>query len=88
MIVASQIGMSRAVFNRKFKQATDMSPKSMRLNHAAMKITQGTNFNVAAMEMGYVSSSQFSREFKGCMACHPSNGVSKKKHNKVNTLPP
>ena len=45
-----------------------MSPiqfvKSMRLNTAAMKIAEGTNVNAAAMEVGYVSPSQFSREFK------------------------
>lgn len=66
--MADQSGMSRAVFHRKFKQATNMSPiqfvKSMRLNNAAMKIAEGTNVNVAAMDVGYASSSQFSREFK------------------------
>ncbi|CAD5290576.1 Transcriptional regulator, AraC [Alteromonas sp. 38] len=66
--MASQVGMSRAVFHRKFKQATSMSPiqfiKSMRLNTAAMKIVSGMNVNEAAMDVGYVSSSQFSREFK------------------------
>ena len=66
--MAAQAGMSRAVFHRKFKQATTMSPiqfvKSMRLNSAAMKIAGGMNVNEAAMEVGYVSSSQFSREFK------------------------
>ena len=66
--MAAQVGMSRAVFHRKFKQATTMSPiqfvKSMRLNSAAMKIASGKNVNEAAMEVGYVSSSQFSREFK------------------------
>ncbi|WP_247664709.1 AraC family transcriptional regulator [Pseudoalteromonas sp. MMG010] len=66
--IAAQVGMSRAVFHRKFKQATTMSPlqfvKSMRLNTAAMKIAGGMNVNNAAMEVGYVSSSQFSREFK------------------------
>lgn len=66
--VASHLGMSRAVFHRKFKQATTMSPiqfvKSMRLNSAAMKISEGMNVNEAALEVGYVSSSQFSREFK------------------------
>ena len=45
-----------------------MSPiqfvKSMRLNSAAMKIAGGMNVNEAAMDVGYVSSSQFSREFK------------------------
>jgi AraC-like DNA-binding protein len=66
--LAAQVGMSRAVFHRKFKQATTMSPlqfvKSMRLNSAAMKIAGGMNVNEAAMDVGYVSSSQFSREFK------------------------
>lgn len=66
--MAAQVGMSRAVLHRKFKQATTMSPiqfvKSMRLNAAAMKIAGGMNVNEAAMEVGYVSSSQFSREFK------------------------
>lgn len=66
--MAIQVGMSRAVFHRKFKQATTMTPiqfiKAMRLNSAAMKIVGGMNVNEAAMEVGYVSSSQFSREFK------------------------
>ncbi|NND90607.1 MAG: AraC family transcriptional regulator [Granulosicoccus sp.] len=66
--VAAQAGMSRAVFHRKFKQTTTMSPiqfvKSMRLNKAAMKIAFGATVNEAAMDVGYVSSSQFSREFK------------------------
>ncbi|MDC7224392.1 MAG: AraC family transcriptional regulator [Spirochaetales bacterium] len=66
--MAAQAGMSRAVFHRKFKQATTMPPiqfvKSMKLNNAAVKIAGGMNVNEAAMEVGYVSSSQFSREFK------------------------
>lgn len=66
--MASQVGMSRAVFHRKFKQATTMSPiqfvKSMRLNNAAIQIAGGMNVSEAAMEVGYLSSSQFSREFK------------------------
>jgi AraC-like DNA-binding protein len=66
--VAAHAGMSRAVFHRKFKQATTMSPiqfvKAMRLNTAAMKIASGMSVNEAAMQVGYVSTSQFSREFK------------------------
>ncbi|MFY0641224.1 MAG: AraC family transcriptional regulator [Bermanella sp.] len=73
--MTDQIGMSRAVFHRKFKQATNMSPiqfvKSMRLNNAAMKIAEGININVAAMEVGYTSSSQFSREFKRMYGLSP-----------------
>lgn len=66
--MASRAGMSRAVFHRKFKQATTMAPlqfaKSMRLNSAAMKIAEGMTVNEAAAKVGYVSASQFSREFK------------------------
>jgi len=66
--MASRAGMSRAVFHRKFKQATTMSPiqyvKSLRLNNAAMKIAGGVSVAQAAMDVGYVSASQFSREFK------------------------
>ncbi|REG84123.1 AraC family transcriptional regulator [Marinomonas pollencensis] len=73
--MAEQIGMSRAVFHRKFKQATNMSPiqfvKSMRLNNAAKKIAEGTNVNLAAMEVGYASPSQFSREFKRMYGLSP-----------------
>lgn len=80
--LADQIGMSRAVFHRKFKQATSMSPiqfiKAMRLNNAAMKIAKGTNVNVAAMEVGYVSSSQFSREFKRMYGQSPKQWIKSK----------
>ncbi|MBG6201902.1 AraC-like DNA-binding protein [Labrenzia sp. EL_13] len=66
--MAKRAGMSRAVFHRKFKQATTMSPiqfvKSMRLNNAAMKISGGMTVSEAAVEVGYLSASQFSREFK------------------------
>lgn len=66
--MATRAGMSRAVFHRKFKQVTTMAPiqfvKSMRLNNAAMKIAGGMTVSQAAVDVGYVSSSQFSREFK------------------------
>lgn len=66
--LAGNVGMSRAVFHRRFKEATRMSPiqfvKSMRLNHAAMKIAEGKTVSEAAWDVGYQSSSQFSREFK------------------------
>ncbi|MCI2399277.1 AraC family transcriptional regulator [Aliiroseovarius subalbicans] len=66
--MAARAGMSRAAFHRKFKQATTMAPiqfvKSMRLNNAAMKIAGGMTVNEAAVNVGYVSPSQFSREFK------------------------
>lgn len=66
--MATRAGMSRAVFHRKFKQATTMSPiqfvKSMRLGDAAAKIAEGMTVSEAAMNVGYISPSQFSREFR------------------------
>lgn len=66
--LADHVGMSRAVFHRRFKDATTMSPiqfvKSMRLNNAAMKIAEGKTVSEAAWDVGYQSASQFSREFK------------------------
>ncbi|GAA6202533.1 hypothetical protein NBRC116599_37590 [Aquicoccus sp. SU-CL01552] len=63
--MAAHAGMSRAVFHRKFKQATTISPiqfvKSMRLNHAAMKIAGGITVSEAAQDVGYVSPSQSKR---------------------------
>lgn len=81
--MAAQVGMSRAVFHRKFKQATKMSPiqfvKSMRLNGAAMKIAEGMNINEAAMNVGYVSTSQFSREFKRLYGQSPKKWIQSQK---------
>lgn len=66
--MAARVGMSRAVFHRRFKEVTTMSPiqfvKSMRLNNAAMKIAGGKTVSEAAWDVGYASTSQFSREFK------------------------
>ena len=66
--LAQQAGMSRAVFHRKFKEVTTLSPvqfvKSLRLNTAAMHLATGLGVNQAAYEVGYASPSQFSREFK------------------------
>ncbi|MEL6689425.1 MAG: AraC family transcriptional regulator [Pseudomonadota bacterium] len=66
--MASRAGMSRAVFHRKFKEVTTMAPiqfvKAMRLNSAAMMIAGGRGVSEAALDVGYVSTSQFSREFK------------------------
>jgi len=88
--LAEHIGMSRAVFHRKFKQATNMSPiqfvKSMRLNHAAMSIAEGANVNVAAMDVGYISSSQFSREFKRMYGLSPKQWAKSKERTESSAL--
>lgn len=60
-------GMSKAVFHRRFKAVTTLSPlqfmKAVRLNNAAALIAGGMNIAEAANQVGYVSPSQFSREF-------------------------
>lgn len=66
--LAERAGMSRAVFHRKFKELTSLSPvqfvKTLRLNTAAMHLASGISVNEAASQVGYASPSQFSREFK------------------------
>lgn len=65
--LARVAGMSKAVFHRRFKAVTTMSPlqfiKSIRLNNAAAMIAGGMNVSEAAVQVGYQSPSQFSREF-------------------------
>ena len=66
--LAHRAGMSRAVFDRRFREATTFSPlqfiKKLRLNEAAMQIAQGVRIGQAASSVGYTSFSQFSREFR------------------------
>ena len=66
--LAQRAGMSRAVFDRRFREATTFSPlqfiKRLRLNEAAMQIAQGAHIGQAAGSVGYTSFSQFSREFR------------------------
>lgn len=66
--LARRAGMSRAVFHRRFKETTSQSPlqfiKALRLNGAAMLMTQGLSVGVAATRVGYSNASQFSREFR------------------------
>ncbi|MCA9667447.1 MAG: AraC family transcriptional regulator [Myxococcales bacterium] len=65
--LARVAGMSKAVFHRRFKAVTTLSPlqfiKAIRLNNAAALIAGGMNVAEAANQVGYGSPSQFSREF-------------------------
>lgn len=65
--LARVAGMSKAVFHRRFKAVTTLSPlqfmKAIRLNNAAAMIASGMNVAEAAGQVGYGSPSQFSREF-------------------------
>ncbi len=66
--LAQQAGMSRPVFDRRFRRATSYAPlqfiKALRLNAAATLITQGSDITTAATNVGYASPAQFSRDFK------------------------
>lgn len=66
--LAAIAGMSPATFHRQFKASTAMSPlqyqKQLRLLEARrLMLTSGANVETAATQVGYESSSQFSREY-------------------------
>ncbi len=73
--LAQRAGMSRAVFDRQFKTATSLSPlqyiKTLRLSEASMRIARGESVGDAARDVGYHSSSQFSREFRRQFGASP-----------------
>jgi AraC-like DNA-binding protein len=61
--------MSVSTFHHNFKAVTSASPvqylKSIRLHKARMMLVQdGLNVGAVAERVGYVSASQFSRDFK------------------------
>ncbi len=67
--LAREVGMSVSAFHHNFKAVTSASPlrylKTLRLHKARLLMLQGgVNASVAAGQVGYVSASQFSREFK------------------------
>jgi len=74
--LAKEAGMSPTAFHSAFKSMTSVSPlqyiKNIRL-HKAKEFLQneGEKVNIAAMRVGYESSSQFSREYKRCFGIPP-----------------
>jgi AraC-like DNA-binding protein len=76
--LASEAGMSLAVFHAHFKAVTATSPmqyvKTTRLHHARLLIAHdGFNVSAAARQVGYESASQFSREFKRLFGLSPAD---------------
>lgn len=77
--LANRVNMSTSHFHHHFRQTTQMSPvqylKRLRLLRARVLLSQ-ERFNVAraALEVGYRSTSQFSREYKRYFGVNPSQG--------------
>ena len=79
--LASESAMSVSAFHRAFKQVTGESPlqylKKLRLLKAKARLVfEGMRVEEAANSVGYVSPSQFSREFKRYFAVPPSEASS------------
>ncbi|MGR2739268.1 AraC family transcriptional regulator N-terminal domain-containing protein [Billgrantia sp. Q4P2] len=90
--LASEVGMSPAVFHVHFKAVTQTSPlqyiKSTRLHQARMlMIRDGLPAAAAAARVGYESASQFSREFKRFFGRPPGEEVREMKAS-LALLPP
>ena len=79
--LAMAAGMSPATFHRQFKSATSMSPmqylKQLRLLAARrLMITSDSNVENVANEVGYLSASQFSREYARMFGKPPRRDIS------------
>jgi AraC-like DNA-binding protein len=78
--LAAMVAMSASAFHRHFKVVTNMSPlqyqKTIRLMHARQRmITQALSVTTAAVEVGYESASQFSREYGRLFGQSPARDV-------------
>jgi AraC-like DNA-binding protein len=79
--LASAVGMSPATFHRQFKSATSTSPlqyqKRLRLLEARrLMITGDSNVESVAFEVGYLSTSQFFREYTRMFGKSPRRDIS------------
>jgi transcriptional regulator GlxA family with amidase domain len=80
--LAAMVAMSASAFHRHFKAVTNMSPlqyqKTIRLMHARQRmITQALTVGSAAMEVGYESATQFSREYGRLFGQSPARDVNR-----------
>lgn len=78
--MARELDMSVSTFHSSFKAVTDTSPlqyiKNVRLHKArSLMIQDGLNVNIAAMQVGYESPSQFNREYKRLFGATPAKDV-------------
>ena len=80
--LAAMVAMSASAFHRHFKAVTNMSPlqyqKTIRLMHARQRmITQTLTVGSAALEVGYESATQFSREYGRLFGQPPGRDVTR-----------
>jgi len=78
--LASRCGMSISGFHQHFKEITQLSPlqyqKNLRLMEARRLIKRhGAQISQIAMQVGYESPSQFSREYKRLFGVNPSSDL-------------
>jgi AraC-like DNA-binding protein len=79
-VLAAQVGMSSSRFHHHFRRLTSMSPlqfqKWLRLTEARrLMLVQGADASTAAFDVGYESSSQFSREYARQFGASPRRDV-------------
>lgn len=81
-VLASEMGMSRSSFYRKFNAVTDTSPaeliKNYRLDKAAELLSEGCLVSEVSDRIGYSETSPFYRAFKKRFGCSPSDYRKKK----------
>lgn len=80
--LAELAAMSESAFHRHFKAATALSPlqyqKQLRLMRARQLLTsRGASVTAAAIEVGYESATQFSREYARAFGLPPSQDVAR-----------
>ena len=80
--LADEVNMSVSVFHRRFKEVTSTPPlhyiKTVRLHKARMlMVREGVRVGEAAEQVGYESSSQFSREFRRLFGRSPVEEVAR-----------
>ena len=81
--MARMVNMAPSTFYRHFKEVLGISPlqfhKQLRLYEAQrLMISEGINVSTAAYQVGYESTSQFSRDYKRLFGLSPNKDIQKR----------
>jgi AraC-like DNA-binding protein len=84
--MAASVHMSASSFHERFKAVTSFSPlqyqKVLRLHEARrLMLFHGTDANEACHRVGYLSASQFSREYSRFFGCAPTRDIARVREN-------